>query len=188
TAGHIYTVAGNGSGFFNGDGGLATSAAVDDPSDTTVDSAGNLVIADQINNRIRVVAASTGTFYGQAMTAEHIYTIAGNGTQGFAGDGGPATSAALDLPYTVAVDGTGNLVISDRNNHRIRVLAAASGTFYGKPMTTGDIYTVAGNGTDGFTGDGGPATSAALDFPSGLAADGHSLLISDNRRIRMVTG
>jgi hypothetical protein len=122
------------------------------------------------------------------MTAEHIYTIAGNGTQGFAGDGGPATSAALDLPYTVAVDGTGNLVISDRNNHRIRVLAAASGTFYGKPMTTGDIYTVAGNGTDGFTGDGGPATSAALDFPSGLAADGHSLLISDNRRIRMVTG
>jgi hypothetical protein len=68
------------------------------------------------------------------------------------------------------------------------MVAAASGTFHGKPTTTGNIYTVAGNGTDGFTGDGGPATSAALAFPTGLAADGHNLLISDNRRIRVVTG
>jgi hypothetical protein len=88
----------------------------------------------------------------------------------------------------VAVHGTGSLLIADSDNNRIRVVAAASGTFYGGPMATGKIYTVAGDGTGGFTGDGGRATSAQQDFPAGLAADGHNLLITDNRRIRMVTG
>ncbi len=72
-----------------------------------MDAAGNLVIADTGNNRVRVVAASTGTFYGQAMTAGDIYTVAGNGTSGFSGDGGPATSAELTSPPGVAVDAAG---------------------------------------------------------------------------------
>ena len=77
---------------------------------------GNLVIADTFNQRVRVVAASTGTFYGRAMTAGDIYTVAGDGTEGFSGDGGPATSAELYAPAGVAVDGAGNLVIADTDN------------------------------------------------------------------------
>jgi trimeric autotransporter adhesin len=187
TAGDIYTVAGGGTGL--GDGGPATSAALRAPEGVTVDAAGNLLIAD--DGRVRVVPASTGTFYGQPMTAGDIYTVAGNGTFGFSGDGGPATSAALSNPQGIAVDSAGNLVISDAENERIRVVAARTGTFYGQPMTAGDIYTVAGDGTSGFSGDGGPATSAGLNNPGGVAADAAgNLLIADsgNQRIRMVTG
>jgi hypothetical protein len=156
-----------------------------------VDGAGNLVIADTGNGRVRVVAARTGSFYGQAMTAGDIYTVAGNGHKGFSGDGGPATRAAFYTPSWVAVDGAGNLVIADTGNQRVRVVAAATGTFYGQPMTAGDIYTVAGDGTPGFSGDGGPATSAELWDPSWVAVDGAgNLLINDggNGRIREVTG
>ena len=153
TAGHIYTVAGTSKGGFSGDGGPATSAKLSYPGSVVVDSAGNLVIADSGNNRVRVVAASTGTFYGQAMTAGDIYTVAGDGTGGFSGDSGPATSAALWNPSWVAVDGAGNLVIADEFNNRVRVVAASTGTFYGQVMTAGDIYTVAGDGTAGFSGE-----------------------------------
>src|SRR4029077_20967019 len=121
--------------------------------------------ADQQNERIRMVAARSGSFYGQAMTAGDVYTVAGNGTLGYSGDGGLATKAALKFPGGVAVDQAGNLVIADTYNSRIRVVAATSGTLYGKAMATGHIYTVAGDGTAGFTGDGGPATSADLNFP-----------------------
>ncbi len=189
TAGHIYTVAGNGSFGFSGDGGPATSATLADPQGVTVDGAGNLVIADSSNNRIRVVAAKTGTFYGKAMTAGDIYTVAGTGTPGFSGDGGPATSAELKLPNTATVDGAGNLVIADYYNNRIRVVAAKTGTFYGKAMTAGDIYTVAGTGTPGFSGDGGPATAANLGFPSSVAVDrSGNLVISlpSTGRVRVV--
>ena len=81
------------------------------------------------------------------MTLAHIYTVAGNGTAGFAGDGGPAASAELNGPRAVTVDARGNLVIADTGNNRIRVVAATSGTFYGQAMTAGHIYTVAGNGS-----------------------------------------
>ena len=112
-----------------------------------VDGAGNLVIADTGNDRVRVVAASTGTFYGQAMTAGDIYTVAGDGHAG-----SPATAARPPAPSShgpdgVAVDGAGNLVIADTGNSRVRVVAASTGTFYGQAMTAGDIYTVAGDGT-----------------------------------------
>src|SRR5205807_2967618 len=140
-----------------GDVGAATAAELGGPEDAVVDGAGNLVIADSGNNRVRVVAASTGTFYGQAMTAGDIYTVAGTGTFGFSGDGGPATAAELGSPGQTAVDGAGNLVIADSANDRVRVVAARAGTFYGQAMTAGDIYTVAGTGTGGFSGDGGPA-------------------------------
>ena len=129
------------------------------------------------------------TFYGQAMTKGDIYTVAGNGTRGFSGDGGPPTKAALDGPEDVTVDHAGNLVIDDQGNNRVRVAATATGTFYGLAMTKGDIYTVAGTGGCCFAGDGGPATHAALAIPAGVAVDGQgNLVISDAIRIRLVTG
>jgi hypothetical protein len=189
TAGDIYTVAGNGTFGFSGDGGAATSAELDGPRGVTVDGDGNLVVADRGNNVVRVVAATSGTFYGQAMTAGDIYTVAGNGTFGFSGDGGPATAAELAVPDQAAVDGAGNLVIADSGNNRVRVVAASTGTFYGQAMTAGDIYTVAGNGTLGFSGDGGPATAADLGSPGQTAVDGAgNLVIADNvnDRVRVV--
>ena len=188
-AGHIYTVAGSNYGGYGGDGGPATAARIFSPEGIAFDSDGNLLIADTHNQRIRVVAASSGTFYGQPMTAGDIYTVAGDGTQGYSGDGGPATAAALSFPSGVAVDHSGNLVIADTSNQRVRVVAASSGTFYGQPMTAGDIYTVAGNGKPAFSGDGGAAASAALNYPSGVAVDAAgNLVIADtsNFRVRVV--
>ena len=94
-----------------GDGRRATRASLS-ACGVTVDHSGNLVIADFLHQRIRVVAARTGTFYGQAMTARDIYTVAGDGRQGFSGDGGPATNAELNFPEGVAVDAAGNLLIA----------------------------------------------------------------------------
>ena len=166
TAGDIYTIAGNGTAGFSGDGGPAVGAELNAPNGVSVDAAGNVVIADQGNSRVRVVAASNGTFYGQAMTAGDIYTIAGTGTAGFSGDGGPAVGAELDVPGGVTLDAAGNVVIADQGNSRVRVVAASSGTFYGQAMTAGDIYTIAGTGTAGFSGDGGPAIGAELICPT----------------------
>ena len=156
-----------------------------------MDAAGNVLIADTGDDRILVVAGSSGTFYGQAMTAGDIYSVAGDGTTGFSGDGGPATAAELDNPARVTVDGAGNLLIADAGNNRVRVVAAAAGTFYGVPMTAGKIYTVAGKGTAGFSGDGGRAVKAGLNRPVDAVADSSGdLLISDsgNGRVRMVSG
>jgi len=191
TAGHIYTVAGDGISGFGGNGGPATQAAFRNPSAVTVDHAGNLLISDTDNNSVRVVAVKTGRFYGRAMTALHIYAVAGNGRFGFSGDGGPAIKARLDAPAQVGVDGRGNLVIADGANQRIRVVAVKTGTFYGVAMTVGNIYTVAGDGTMGYFGDGGPATQAGLFNPDGVAVDlTGGLVIGDrsNHRIRLVGG
>ena len=188
TARDIYTVAGDGRQGFSGDGGPATNAELNFPEGVAVDAAGSLLIADTGDGRVRVVAARTGTFYGKAMTVGHIYTVAGTSTQGFSGDGGPATKAKLNFPTEVAVDAAGNLLIADFRNERVRVAAAHDGTFYGQPMTAGDIYTVAGDGSSGFSGDGGPATSAGLD-PGRVTVDAAgNLLIADifNRRVRVV--
>ena len=186
TAGHIYTVAGDGSGGFSGDGGPATKAALTDQW-VAVDGSGNLVIADSQNGRIRVVAAATGMFYGQAMKADDIYTVAGGGTS--LGDGGPATLAALDDPTAVAVDHAGDLLIADTFDQRVRIVAASTGTRYGQPVTDGDIYTVAGNGSPGYAGDGGPAAAAEVAYPQGVAVDGSGNLViadTDNGRVRVV--
>jgi len=168
TVGHIYTIAGAGTEGFSGDGGPATSAELDRPNSVTVDPAGNLLIADTFNVRARVVAESTGTFYGRKMTAGDIYTVAGGGQLGLA-DGGPATQAHV-VPDFVTVDHAGNLVIADPGDERIRVVAETTATFYGQAMKAKDIYTVAGGGNTG--GLGGPATQAQLDDPEGVAVDG----------------
>ena len=163
--GVITTVAGNGNYGFSGDNGPATSAQLYGPVGIAVDPAGNLYISDSGNDRIRKIANGM------------ITTVAGNGSYGFRGDNGPATSAQLYGPAGVAVDPTGNLYISDSGNNRIRKVA------------NGVITTVAGRGTSGFSGDGGPATSAQLQGPAGIAADpAGNLYISDsgNNRIRKV--
>jgi sugar lactone lactonase YvrE len=167
-AGVINTVAGNSTGGFAGDGGPAVSAQLGGPWGVAVDAAGNLYIADTNNNRIRKVTL-----------AGVISTVAGNGTWGFAGDGGPATAAQLNSPWGIAEDGGGNIYIADMSNNRIRKVTPA-----------GVISTVAGNGNSGFSGDGGPATSAGLNYPSGVAVDAAgNFYIADfnNNRIRKVT-
>ena len=111
------------------------------------DAAGNLYIAEYLNERVRKVATN-GT----------ITTVAGTGAVGFSGDGGPATTALLNGPSRVALDKAGNLYITDSGNYRVR-----------KVSLDGTITTVAGNGSAGSSGDGGPATSAAVDSPGDLA-------------------
>ncbi len=133
-----------------------------------------------------MIAKSTGTFYGNSMTADHIYTVAGNGTAGFSGDTGPATAAELDGPDSLGVDAAGNLVIADEGNCRVRMVADKTGTYYGQKMTAEHIYTVAGNGQCGYSGDGGPATDADVSV-GGVAVDGAgNLVINAGSRIRVV--
>jgi hypothetical protein len=154
-----------------------------------VDSAGNLVVADLANRRVRLVAAATGTFYGQSMTAGDIYTIAGSGTLGFSGRGGPATQADLGYALAVAVDRSGHVAIADQLNNVVWLVAARTGVSYGQSMTAGDIYVVAGGGTGGL-GDGGPATRAVLTDPVGVAASSDGdLVIADyhDNRLRAVS-
>ncbi len=163
----IKTVAGTGAAGFSGDGGPASNAAINNPSDVTVDGVGNVYIADSKNHRIRVF-----------QTNGVITTVAGSGTGGYSGDGGPATNAELNLPYCAVLDASGNLYIADRFNSRIRLVD-----------TNGVITTIAGNGTNGFGGDGGTATNAAMYWPTYLALDAFgNLFFSDtqNNRVRKV--
>lgn len=162
--GTIHTFAGgtdgvqNGCGY-SGDGGAAAAAQLCNPTGVAVDAANNLYIADQSNNVIRKVD-TTGV----------ITTVAGNGTYGYSGDGGPATSAMLRSPTGVAVDGSGNLFIADQNSHRIREVNAANHV----------ITTVAGNGGAGFSGDG-IATQNNLYYPQGIAVDANgNMFIADS--------
>jgi sugar lactone lactonase YvrE len=181
-ANDIDTVAGNGTAGSTGDGGLATSAELHSPYGVAVDTSGNIYIADQANNKIRKVTATTGD----------ISTVAGDGTAGYSGDGGLATSAELNAPTGVAVDLAGNLYIADSSNNRIRAVNTGSSTvtIAGVSIPAGDINTVAGTGTAGYSGDGGAATSAKLNDPFAIALDGAGdFFIADrnNNRIREVS-
>ena len=167
--GVIITVAGNGIAGYSGDNGPGTAAEIDVPRGISVNSAGNVFIADSANNRIREVVKATGV----------IITVAGDGTAGYSGDGGLATAAELNAPYFAAVNSAGDLFIGDTGNNRVREVVKA----------TGKIITVAGNGTAGYTGDNGPATAAELYGVNGIAVDSvGDLFISDtgNNRIREV--
>jgi sugar lactone lactonase YvrE len=172
TLGIISTLAGDSIPGYNGDGILATKAKVNWPYAICLDKAGNLYFADAGNNRIRMIN-----------TSGIISTVAGVGTCGYSGDGGPATGAHLCDPYGLTIDATGNLFISDLYNSVIR-----------KVNTSGIITTLAGNGTQGYSGDGGPATSAEMFWPQGIALDGgENIYIADQhnsclRKVSMATG
>lgn len=223
-SGTITTIAGRAAGF-SGDGGPAAAAQLDMPTALALDGNGNLYIADMQNHRIRKIDLSSGI----------ITTVAGNGTQGFSGDGGPATSAAIDSPDGLAVDVNQNLYLADTHNHRIRKIAADSGTIstivgaaagFGGDLgaasaarlalprglssdgagnlyvadsanhrirridaKTGTIATIAGDGTQNFDGDGGPATAASLNSPQAIAVTASGLVTladSANQRVRQI--
>jgi sugar lactone lactonase YvrE len=164
-AGVLSVVAGNGVQGFAGDGGLATNAELNAPRGVAVGMDGTLYVADTGNQRVRAVSSGL------------IATFAGNGSVGFAGDGGVATGAEFRGPIELAIDSSGALLICDGGNHRVR------------RISSGAIQTVAGNGTEGFAGDGAPATSAELDTPMGLAVapDGRIFVAdSHNQRIRLI--
>jgi sugar lactone lactonase YvrE len=166
SAGIISTIAGNGTAGWSGDGGPATSAKINSPYHIATDLLGNIYFAD------------AGGTIRKINTSGIISTIAGNGTAGYSGDGGLATSAQLNSPVGVAVDGLGNVYIADNNNNVIR-----------KVNTSGIISTVAGTGTSGYDGDSIAATTSQLAQPTGVAVDlNGNLYISDwvNTRIRKV--
>ena len=167
--GIISTVVGTGNQGYAGDGGPALSADLNSPGGLALDSAGNLYFADTGNQRVREVSAATGI----------VTTVAGTGIAGFSGDGGLATVARLSRPGALALDAHSALYVADVGNHRIRRLSVA----------TGVVTTFAGNGLQMFSGDGGPAISASIDSPTGLAVDSASrLYIADthNGRVRIV--
>ncbi len=207
-AGIISTIAGNGTPGFSGDGGNATNAELDGPYGVVVDAIGNIYFTEDFNGIIRKVTPvgiistiaaglsypkgialdATGNIYiaddgnnriRKVTLAGIISTLAGNGISGFSGDGGNATNAELNSPRGVVVDAIGNIYISDDGNHRIRTVTPA-----------GIISTLAGNGSAGFSGDGGNATMAELYNPRGVAVDATgNIYIADwdNNRIRKVT-
>jgi trimeric autotransporter adhesin len=167
----ISTVAGTGASGSTGDGGPATSARLNAPSGVFLDSGvGDIYIADTGNHKIRKVHHAT----------DIISTVAGTGTSGSTGDGGPATSATLNAPEDVAMDGAGNLYIADTGNNALRIVNSHDGK----------ISTMAGTGAGGYNGDLQPAVTAQLNAPSGVAApevkDGGSIYVSDtvNNRVR----
>jgi uncharacterized protein (TIGR03437 family) len=209
--GNVATIIGNGLMSYSGDGGAATKAQLNAPGGVTVDTAGNIYIADTSNNVVRKVGANG-----------NITNFAGNGSAGSNGDGGAATSAQLNGPEDLAVDGSGNVFIADTLNNKVRKVAASGAiSTFGSSATlnlpfgvttdaAGNVYvaefggnrvrkisadggtvtTIAGNGTAGYSGDGGDPTAAMLNGPKGVAVDSvGNIYIADsaNNRVRKVS-
>lgn len=167
-SGTITTVAGTGVAGFNGDGLAATATQFDCPSDVALDPAGNLLVADSNNNRIRRIEGTTGL----------VSTVAGDGTNGYGKDGVAATSTPVNNPTGLAFDAGGRMIVAESSHARVRVV-----------NTAGIISTVAGTGVPGLSGDGGPATQATLYGPSKVTVDGSgNILVADsiNNRVRQM--
>ncbi len=173
-SGIIMTIAGTGQRGFFGDGGPAIAAVLNSPETVILDSNGDLYVADRDNHRIRKIDTTTGL----------ISTVAGTGIAGYSGDNGPSNYSQLNSPHGLALDKMGNLYIADHDNHVIRKV----------DLNTGIIITVAGDGSNGFGGDGGAAVSAQLSFPKGIVVDTDgNLFIADTgnhliRRVDAITG
>lgn len=166
SSGTISTLTGTGAAGYSGDGGVATSGQISSPSGIAVDSSGNVYIGDTGNLRVRKISSGS------------ITTFAGTGSATYGGDGGPASNAQFTNPQLAVFDGAGNIYLSDSGTHRIR-----------KVSTSGIVTTVAGTGVAGYSGDNGPATSAQLNTPLGIALDAAgNLYIADgnNNRVRKV--
>lgn len=163
----LHVIAGNGIAAYSGEGGPAVNASLNSPVNAAAGSDGSLYITDQAGQRVHRIGPD-GV----------ISTIAGNGKTGLSASNIPATSAALNRPFAIAVDAMNNVYFTDRNNHRVCKIGG-----------NGMITTVAGSGTQGFSGDGGPATAAKLSEPAGIAVAGDgTIYISDygSNRIRRV--
>ncbi len=167
--------------FFNGE----RSDGLPMVTPLAADKSGDLFIVDR--TEIRMVAGTSGTRFGQSVRAEHIYHIAGSAKNSRDVEGAPATSASLNTVGGISVDAEGNLVIADAGLSRIRVVAQASGTFYGQSMAAGRIYTIAGSGQAGQGGDGGPATQAQIGFPLAVGTDSSGdVLVTEQCELRIV--
>ena len=194
SAGTISTIAGTGlAGPPNPNPIAATSATLNDPEGIALDASNNVYIADSGNQVIRCIVAVNGGC-GSTAAVGDIVTVAGNGNScvpnnGVCGNGGPATSAQLTEPTSVAVDRNGNLYIADHGAHRIRCVLGVAGGCGGSPYAVGDITNTAGTGHKGFTGNGGPAVKARISRAYGVAVDSSgNVYIADspNNQIRCV--
>jgi hypothetical protein len=183
TKGRPARLAGTGVPGFGGDGGRAPRSKLNDPTGVAVDAAGDLLIADTGNCRLRLVAASSGVRFGVTVVQGRIYTVAGSGICGSRGDGGPALLAELWDPGAMAVDTDGDILVTDQGNRTIRELAAHSGSFYGVALATDHLGTVAGEGSYGPYLTGGLSAlgeTAEINFPTGIALDAQGgLYIAD---------
>jgi sugar lactone lactonase YvrE len=149
----------------------ATSTPVNAPFGVSVDAGGNVYVADASNHRIRFIPKTGGTFFGQLMTANYIYTIAGNGVAGYLADGVAATATQINAPVGVSVDAGGNVYIADSSNHRIRFVPKRGGTYFGRAMTANYIYTIGGTVTAGYNGENAASTTKFLRSPNGVFAE-----------------
>ncbi len=191
--GRIYTIAGDMNYGYTGNNGPALFAQLqlDSFNGLAVNAKGDVIFSDVDNQVVRLIPAVTGTYLGKAVKADYIYTIVGTSAEGLKGDKKPATKAWLDTPQGVAVDSAGNLFISDSANNMIRFVPAAKGTYDGMAVKAGDIYTIAGKGAAGYSGNGGLATQADLNDPAGVSVgpSGRILIVDNgNNVIREMSG
>ncbi len=187
------TVAGTGQPGFNGDGLAATASKLNQPTSLALDAAGDLFIADTANCRVRMLPGSATSLFGQAMAAGHLYTVAGTGVCGSAGQGGPVATAQLWNPVAVAVDSAGDMLVADDGDQSVLLAAARAGSYYGATVRADEIaVVVGGTGSYGpYLADGLSATGpvAELNDPRGLAVGPSGALVvtdGDMHALRVV--
>ncbi len=174
TANYIYKLAGTAGAAGNPTSGtLATSTDLNGPDGVAVDSNGDIVIGDHYANEVNFIPATTGTYYGQSMTADYIYTL----------------TSSVNQPADVAIDGSGNIFIANTASNEIDLIPVTTGTYYGQSMTANSLYVIAGDGTGGLSGNGSSSTSAELNGPVGVSLGSSGIFYiadSNNHEVRVV--